>query len=73
MNALFHITKDTVSPAGVLSIVQQYTTSLDTSVNYFEFLKVLDKAQMYMNDYSQDDAGPHLINAMREQIHARIS
>jgi hypothetical protein len=27
---------------------------------------------MYLNDY-QDEAGPHLITAMREQIHSRIS
>ena len=67
------MTKDTLQPAGVLSIVQQYTTSLDTAVNYQDFLKVLDKTQLYLNDYSQDEAGPHLINAMREQIHARIS
>ena len=73
MNALFTVTKDTLQPSGVLSIVQQYTTSLDTAVNYQEFLKVLDKTQLYLNDYSQDEAGPHLINAMREQIHGRIS
>ena len=27
---------------------------------------------MYLQDY-QDEAGPHLVNAMREQIHSRIS
>jgi hypothetical protein len=43
VNALFHVTKDTLAPSGVLSIVQQYTTSLDTAVNYQDFLRVIEK------------------------------
>lgn len=56
-----------------MCIVQNFTTNLDTVVNYEEFLKLLEKVG-YQGDFSsQDDAGPHLINAMREQIHQRIS
>jgi hypothetical protein len=73
VNALFAVTKDTLQPAGVLAIVQQYTTSLDTVVNYQDFLKVLERVHLYLGDFGQDEAGPHLINAMREQVHARIS
>ena len=71
---LFEISKDLLQPSQILSIVQQLTTSLDDAVNYYEFLKLLDraKAMSISEDVSQDGAGPHLINAMREQIHGRI-
>ena len=74
VNVLFDISKDFLQPSQILSIVQQLTTSLDDAVNYYEFLKLLDraKAMSISEDVSQDGAGPHLINAMREQIHARI-
>ena len=52
-----------------MSIVQQYTTSLDTVVNYLEFLQVIQKADFYgEGDFGQDGATPHLIDAMRGQI-----
>ena len=42
-------------------------------MNYLDFLKVIDKASVVLGDFSQDEAGPHIINAMREQVHGRIS
>ena len=43
-----------------------YTTSLDTAVNYLEFLQLVQKADFYgEGDYNQDGATPHLIDAMR--------
>ena len=66
VNSLFEISKDILSPAQVLSIVQQITTSLDDAVNYQEFLKLFDRARLMSEDMSQDGTGPHLINAMRE-------
>jgi hypothetical protein len=69
VNVLFEITKGTLQPSQVMSIVQQYTTSLDTVVNYLEFLQVIQKADFYgEGDFGQDGATPHLIDAMRGQI-----
>ena len=74
VNVLFEITKGTLQPSQVMSIVQQYTTSLDTAVNYLEFLQIIQKADIYgEGDYNQDGATPHLIDAMRGQIQDRIS
>ena len=58
-----------------MSIVQQLTTSLDDAVNYQEFLKLLDKAKniSISDEFSHDTSSPHLMNAMREQIHGRIN
>ena len=74
VNTLFEIAKDILQPSQILAIVQQLTTSLDDAVNYSEFLKLLDRARhlTISEDASQDTAGPHLINAMREQVLARI-
>lgn len=38
VNVLFELTKDTLSPAQVMSVVQSFTSALDTAVNYIEFL-----------------------------------
>lgn len=73
VNSIFEIAKNILQPAQILHIVQQLTTSLDDAVNYEDFLRLLDKARMYTDgDVSQDGAGPHLVNAMREQIRQRI-
>lgn len=47
-----------------MNIVQSFVSSLETAVNYHEFLKLLDRAKS--DSFNQDEAGPHLINAMRE-------
>jgi len=56
-----------------MSILQQYTTSLDNAVNYVEFLKMLERAGQSSGPLDSQDAGPHLVNAMREQIYRRIN
>lgn len=70
VNILFDVTRNTLQPIQVMSIVQSFVATLETAVNYFEFLKMLDRTKA--DSFSQDEAGPHLINAMRDQIHARI-
>jgi hypothetical protein len=47
-----------------MNVIQSFVSSLETVVNYNEFLKALDRAKI--DDFNQDEAGPHLINAMRE-------
>ena len=51
-----------------MNLVSAFTTRLDDGVNYIDFLKTLDKTPSYMQggEGNQDDAGPHLVNAMRE-------
>ena len=54
-----------------MMIVQGFTQKLDDIVNYVEFFKTLDRTPNYIggdNMGGQDGAGPHLINAMRDQI-----
>lgn len=73
VNSVFEIAKNILQPAQILNIVQQLTTSLDDAVNYEDFLRLIDKARFYSDgDTSQDGAGPHLVNAMRDQIRQRI-
>ena len=58
-----------------MNLVSAFTNRLDDGVNYLDFLKTLDKTPSLMgvgDTGNQDDAGPHLVNAMREQIAQRI-
>lgn len=49
-----------------MSVAGIVATPMDTSVNYEEFLKILSKAGNTMGDLNQDEAGPHLINVLRD-------
>ena len=64
VNILFEVTKGILQPIQVMNIVQSFVSTLETAVNYHEFLKLMDRAKV--DGFNQDEAGPHLINAMRE-------
>ena len=55
-----------------MSVVSAYATPNETNVNYEEFMKIVNRAGSMMGE-NQDEAGPHLINALRDQIHNRIA
>mgnify|MGYP006090194167 FL=1 len=55
-----------------MNVVSAYATPNESSVNYEEFMKIVSRAGSMMGE-NQDEAGPHLINALRDQIHNRIA
>lgn len=50
-----------------MNVIQAFASGSD--VNYEDFLKAVKNAGAVY----QDDASPHIINAMREQVHQRIN
>jgi hypothetical protein len=62
---MFEVTKSILTPSQVMNVISSYTTPAETNVNYEEFLKILNRAGNMMGD-NQDEAGPHLINALRD-------
>jgi hypothetical protein len=69
---MFEVTKSILTPSQIMNVVSAYATSGESNVNYEEFLKILNRAGNMMGE-NQDEAGPHLINALRDQIHNRIA
>ena len=45
VNILFDVTKQVLQPIQVMNIVQSFVSSLETAVNYHEFLKLLDRTK----------------------------
>lgn len=64
-NIMFEVTKSILTPSQVMNVISSYTTPAETNVNYEEFLKILNRAGNMLGD-NQDEAGPHLINALRD-------
>ena len=58
VNILFEATKEYLQASQAMAIVSQYAGS-GQSVNYGAFISALSKG-------SQDDASPHVVNAMRD-------
>ena len=56
-----------------MTVLSSYATPMESNINYEEFLKILNRAGNMMGGDNQDEAGPHLINALRDQIHNRIA
>lgn len=54
-------------------VTSAFVSGAETTINYGHLLQALAKVSAGADQFSQDDAGPHLINAMREQVHQRIS
>jgi len=62
---MFEVTKSILTPSQIMNVVSAYTASGESNVNYEEFLKILNRAGNMMGE-NQDEAGPHLINALRD-------
>ena len=74
VNIIFEVTKGTLQPFQTMLVTSAFVTGAETQINYVNFLQTLAKVgATSIGDFNQDDAGPHLINAMREQVHQRIS
>ncbi len=49
-----------------MTVLSSYAAPMESDINYEEFLKILNRAGNMMGGDNQDEAGPHLINALRD-------
>jgi Ca2+-binding EF-hand superfamily protein len=64
-NIMFEVTKSILTPSQIMNVVSAYATPNESNVNYEEFMKIVNRAGSMMGE-NQDEAGPHLINALRD-------
>ena len=67
INILFEAAKECLQPSQTMSMVQQFATG--DEVNYTFFLKSAGGD----GRAGQDEASPHIINAMKEQVRNKIN
>jgi hypothetical protein len=72
-NIMFEVTKSILTPSQIMNVVSAYASPSESSINYEDFMKIVSRAGSMMGNENQDEAGPHLINALRDQIHNRIA